>query len=75
MNDAVLNHFRNIADNMGLSNGGWCWVGKHLSQQMFDISEKRAKAYAARHGGDAMTLEQYDAKMAEVRAKYKALNK
>jgi hypothetical protein len=57
MNEAVLSHFRGLAEAMaGPEPQNWQWVGKHMSQRMFRISEKRAKEYAARHGGQAMQM-------------------
>lgn len=57
MNDAVLNHFRELAAAMaGSEPQNWQWIGKHMSQRMFGISEKRAKEFAARHGGEAMQM-------------------
>jgi hypothetical protein len=34
----------------------WMWVGQHMSQQMFGITEARALAYAERHGGVAQKM-------------------
>ena len=34
----------------------WQWIGPYMSQRMFGITEKRAKEYAARHGGEAMKM-------------------
>jgi hypothetical protein len=57
MNDATLNEFRNIADQMrGNEPADWQWIGKWESQRMFGITEKRAKEYAARHGGEAKKM-------------------
>lgn len=55
MNYAQLSYFRQIADAM-LPAGepaDWQWIGPHMSQRMFGITERRAKAYAERHGGKA----------------------
>lgn len=52
MNDATLNAFRQIADQMGC-NGNWQWIGPHMSQRMFGITEQRAKDYAKKYGGEA----------------------
>lgn len=58
MNDATLTHFRNIADAMrGNEPADWQWIGQYMSQRMFGITEKRAKEYAARHGGKASKME------------------
>jgi hypothetical protein len=34
----------------------WQWIGPHMSQRMLGITEKRAKEYAARHGGEAKKM-------------------
>lgn len=57
MNDATLEHFRNIADIMrGNEPADWQWNGKWDSQQMYGITEKRAKEYAAKYGGVARKM-------------------
>lgn len=55
MNDATLNAFRQIADAM-IGQADWQWIGPHMSQRMFGITEQRAKEYAARHGGEAKPM-------------------
>ncbi len=51
---ATLEAFRQIADDMaGPEPRDWQWIGRWESQRMFGITEKRAKAYAERHGGKA----------------------
>lgn len=58
MNDHVLDHFRKIAAAMaGPEPQDWEWIGQHLSQRMFGISEKRAKDYANRFGGIARKMQ------------------
>lgn len=58
MNNATLEGFRAIAAAMaGPEPQDWEWVGPHLSQRMFGITEKRAKEYAQRHGGNARQME------------------
>lgn len=52
MNDATLEVFRKLADDMGC-NGTWQWIGPHMSQRMFGIAKERAESYAARYGGEA----------------------
>lgn len=47
---------RAIAEAMQTEPTNWQWVGQHLSQRMFGITEARAKAYAARHGGVASQM-------------------
>lgn len=54
MNDATLSYFRQIAEAMQTEPTTWEWV---ISQRMFGITEKRAKEYAARHGGTAREME------------------
>ena len=57
MNDSTLQMFRNIADIMIGDDQDWQWNGPHMSQQMFGITEARAKAFAAAHGGVAKQME------------------
>ncbi len=52
MTDSTLQAFREIAEQM-IGKADWEWVGPHMSQRMFGITEQRAKDYAARHGGTA----------------------
>jgi len=65
MNDATLNAFRTIAAQM-IGTTGWEWIGPHMSQRMFDITEARAKDYAARFGGTARPMQ-----AAELPARYR----
>lgn len=53
MNLATLQMFRDIAETMQTAATDWQWIGPHMSQRMFGITEDRAKAYALRHGGTA----------------------
>ena len=55
--EARLAHFRSLASAMQTESTDWQWVGPHMSQRMFGITEKRAKDYAARHGGKAEKME------------------
>jgi hypothetical protein len=58
MTDATLIAFRAIADRLaGDEPQDWQWIGPHLSQRMFGITEQRARAYAARHGGEAHQMQ------------------
>ena len=58
MTDASLIAFRQIADTLaGPAPRDWEWIGQHLSQRMFGITEQRARDYAARHGGVARQME------------------
>lgn len=57
MNEAALIGFRQLAAVMaGPEPQNWQWIGPYMSQRMFGISEKRAKEYAARHGGEAKMM-------------------
>lgn len=58
MNTATLEAFRQIAASMQPAPTDWQWVGRHMSQRMFGITEERAKAYASRHGGTASQMVQ-----------------
>ena len=57
MHTAQLELFRAIAQAMNTEPTDWQWVGPHMSQRMFGITETRAKAYAERHGGIAKRME------------------
>ena len=57
MNDATLQHFRNLAEAMNPGPKRWEWVGPHVSQRMFGITRDRAEGYALRHGGVARPME------------------
>lgn len=59
MNEATLNAFRAAyADALaGPEPRDWQWIGPHMSQRMFGITEARARAYAERHGGEARKME------------------
>lgn len=58
MNDAQLNAFREIAEAMrGPEAQDWQWIGPHVSQRVFGISERRAKSYAEAHGGHARRMD------------------
>ena len=56
MHDAQIQAFRAIAEAMQTAPTDWQWIGPHLSQRMFGITETRAKAYAERHGGVAQRM-------------------
>lgn len=57
MTDATLDGFRTIAEAMrGGESDDWQWNGQFMSQQMYGITEARAKAYAAKHGGTAKKI-------------------
>ena len=57
MKHANLEAFRAIAASMQSEPTDWQWIGQHMSQRMFGITEARAKAYADRHGGTAKKIE------------------
>lgn len=57
MTDATLMAFREIHEMMQTEPQDWQWIGPHMSQRMFGISETRAKAYAAKHGGEAKKID------------------
>jgi hypothetical protein len=58
VDDAVLNHFRHLAEAMEPEAADWQWIGPHPgSQRMFEITERRAKEFAARHGGTARRMD------------------
>lgn len=46
MTDATLAHFRNLADALVGAPADWEWVGPHMSQRMFGITQARAEAFA-----------------------------
>lgn len=56
MNTAALLQFRAIAEAMNTEPTTWQWIGPHLSQRMFGITERRAKDYALHHGGEAQEM-------------------
>ena len=54
----VLQNLRAHADAMrGSEPDDWQWIGPWESQRMFGITEKRAKGYAERHGGEARRMD------------------
>ena len=57
MNFATLEAFRQIAADMQSEPTDWQWIGPHMSQRMFGITERRAKDFAERHGGKAERME------------------
>ena len=57
MTDTQLQAFRDLAQMMaGPEPQDWEWIGPHMSQRMFGITESRARAYAERHGGTAKRM-------------------
>jgi hypothetical protein len=60
MTNATLNYFRAIAETMNAGEpADWQWIGLYMSQRMFGITERRARAYAERHGGVASRMSEY----------------
>lgn len=57
MNDVTLNAFRQIAEAMQSQSTDWQWIGPHMSQRMFGITQERAERYAANYGGEAKPME------------------
>lgn len=58
MTNTQLETFRAIAAAMQTEPTDWQWIGPHMSQRMFGITEQRAKAYAERHGGEARRMDE-----------------
>lgn len=56
MDASQLQAFRDLAAAMSSAPQDWEWIGKHISQRMFGITEKRAKEYAERYGGEARRM-------------------
>ena len=59
MTTATLQAFRDIADQMigSESERRWEWIGAHMSQRMFGITQERAEEYARLYGGTARRME------------------
>ncbi len=57
MTDATLEGFRQIATTMHPEPHDWQWIGPHMSQRMFGITQAKAEAFAARHGGSAKPMQ------------------
>lgn len=53
----TLEYFRMVAELMQTEPTDWQWIGPHMSQRMFRITEMRAKECARRHGGEAKRME------------------
>jgi copper oxidase (laccase) domain-containing protein len=59
MQASQLQALRQIAEAMrGDVPHNWQWIGPHMSQRHFGISEERAKQFAQRHGGEASQMVQ-----------------
>lgn len=57
MDYATLAQFQAIHAAMQVEPCDWQWVGPHMSQRMFGITQTRAQAYAQRHGGEARRMD------------------
>lgn len=55
MNQTQLEAFRTIAATL-IGKTDWEWIGPHMSQRMFGISQERAEGYAKAHGGLARPM-------------------
>ena len=57
MNATTLETFRAIADTLaGPEPQDWEWIGAHMSQRMFGITQVRAENYARQFGGIARQM-------------------
>ena len=56
MTNATIDAFRQIAASMQTEPTDWQWIGPHMSQRHFGITETRAKAFAERYGGTAQKM-------------------
>ena len=56
MTNTQLTAFRELAEQM-IGKADWEWIGPHMSQRMFGITQERAEGYAKRHGGTARQME------------------
>jgi len=56
MKDSTLFYFDGLAKSMLDAPANWQWVGRHMSQRMFGITESRARDYAERYGGEAKRM-------------------
>jgi hypothetical protein len=53
MTNNQLEAFRTLAAAMETNPTDWQWIGPHMSQRMFGITQARAESYAKAHGGKA----------------------
>jgi hypothetical protein len=56
MTNSTLLAFRAFAEAMQTAPTDWQWIGPHMSQRMFGITEARAREFAKRHGGVARKM-------------------
>jgi hypothetical protein len=59
MNDSTLEALRGIAEQMmgPEQDRRWEWIGAHMSQRMFGITQERAERFARQYGGVARRME------------------
>jgi hypothetical protein len=53
MTNNQLEAFRALAAAMETEPTDWQWIGPHMSQRMFGITQARAESHAKAHGGKA----------------------
>jgi hypothetical protein len=56
MQNSTLEYFRSLSAAMQTEPTTWQWVGVHMSQRMFGITETRAREYAKTFGGTALPM-------------------
>ena len=58
MNDSTLEALRDIAKQMmePEQDRRWEWIGAHMSQRMFGITQERAERFARQYGGVARPM-------------------
>ena len=57
MNENVLQSFQAAYEAMQTEPCDWQWIGPHVSQRFFSITQARAEAYAAKYGGTAYHMQ------------------
>jgi hypothetical protein len=62
MTNNQVEAFRTLAAAMETDPTDWQWIGPHMSQRMFGITQARAESYAKMHGGKAEKMAKEDAK-------------
>lgn len=56
-----VEYFRGIAASMLTEPATWQWIGEHMSQRQFGITERRAIELASKFGGEARAMPIADA--------------